>query len=160
MRAIDARIVRQSGQPLQIGEHLRRRPFEQPAATHGEQRVADKSDPLVGQVIGDMPRRMRGHRHHLRDMVADANAVAFADRPVERADPLRFRGRTGNDAAGGRLDRRIAAGMVAMPMRVPDLVDPPPARRRRFKHRVGHRRVDRHRLATGGVMHQPDIVVG
>src|SRR3546814_5982395 len=45
--------------------------------------------------------------HHLRDMIADADAVPFPDRPVERADLRGLRRRAGDRAAAPILRRRL-----------------------------------------------------
>ena len=107
-----------------------------------------------------MPRRMRGNRHHGRDMIADPHCIAFTDQTIERRDLVRLGCGTGDDAASRRLDRRIAADMVAMPMGVPDLTDAPSSCGSGFEHRLCDGRVDRDRLATLRIMQQPDIIVG
>src|SRR3546814_17348373 len=53
---------------------------------------------------------------------------------------LRHFGSGSSDAAArSGLDLRISAGVIRMPVRVPDLGDAPPLLRRCFKHRAGAR---------------------
>jgi hypothetical protein len=57
------------------------------------------------------------------------------------------------DLAGAfdrRLDQVVAAGVIGVPVRVPDLGDVPPARRRLRQHRLRDGRVDHHGLAEAG----------
>src|SRR3546814_3856393 len=53
----------------------------------------------------------------------------------------------------------VAAGVVGVPVGVPDRGDRPAARARFGEHRVGDRRVDNHRFETLGIVDQPDIIV-
>ena len=79
-------------------------------------------------------------------MRADPRPVAAGDDPVQLRHALGL-GRAGDPAAGGGADRVVAAGMVGMPVGVPDLGDRPAARGRRLQHRLGDRGIDRDRLA-------------
>ena len=115
------------------------------------QPIANKVSPVkaifgVGQMERDMAGGVGGDVDQLGLDRADPRAVAAGDHPVELRHPLGF-GRAGDRAAGGGADRVVAAGMVRMPVGVPDLADRPAARRRRLQHRLGDRRIDRDRLA-------------
>ena len=101
---------------------------------------------------------MGGDVDQLGVELADPGMVAAGDDPVHLRDALGL-GRAGDPAAGGGADRVIAAGMIRVPVGVPDLADRPAARRRRLEHRIGDRRIDRDRLAGCGIVHQPDIIV-
>ena len=122
-------------------------------------RVSPTNDDLLGgQMKGDMAGGMGGDVDQLGLDLADPRAVAAGDDAVHLRHPLGL-GRAGDRAAGRGADRVVAAGMIGMPVGVPDLADPPAARRRRLEHRIGDRRIDRHRLARGGIVDQPDIIV-
>jgi hypothetical protein len=110
------------------------------------------------QMEADMAGGVRRNVDQLGFVTADPCPVAAGDDPVQLRHLLRL-GRAGDRAAGRRADRIVAAGMIGVPVRVPDLADRPAARRRRFQHRLRHGRVDRDRLAGLGIMHQPDIIV-
>ena len=133
--------------------------LEQPAAAHREQGVADEGDALGREVIGDMAGGVRRHLHHLRLDPAEADDVAFAHRHVERRDARRFGGRAGHGAAGRRLDLGIAAGVIGMPVGVPDRADLPAPPPRLLEHRLGDGGIDHRRLARIRIVDEPDIIV-
>ena len=56
--AIKAEVVRQASQTTERMVHLLGRPFEQPATTHREQRIADKRHLIVMKDIGDVAERV------------------------------------------------------------------------------------------------------
>ncbi len=114
---------------------------------------------VLGEMIDDMPRGVRGHRHHLRDMAAERRRVALAHRPVERRDARGLGGGGDHLAPGRGLDRRVAAGVIGMPMRVPDRGDRPAAPVRLGEHRIGERRIDHDRLGALGIVDEPDVIV-
>ena len=58
-------------EPLEGAVHLLRRPFEQPAAAHREQGVADEGDAVLVEDQRDMVERVAGHFDHPPDMLAD-----------------------------------------------------------------------------------------
>src|SRR3546814_10589936 len=66
MRTIDFRLLRKPRQALEVGVHLRRLTFEQAAAAHGEEGIADEDDFLRRQIVGDMAGGMGGDFHHRR----------------------------------------------------------------------------------------------
>ena len=109
-----------------------------------------KTTSSSGKWKADVPGGMRGRLHHRRDMVAEPDAIALADRHVERRDPRRLGGGTGDGRAGRRLDRRVAAGVIGMPVRVPDPGDAPAALVGFLQHRIGLGGIDHHRLAETG----------
>src|SRR3546814_1090882 len=57
------------------------------------------------------------------------------------------------------LDRLVTAGVIGVPVRVPDRIDAPAARLGGGEHRVGLGRIDHDRLAAVRVVDQPDIIV-
>src|SRR3546814_4382548 len=78
---------------------------------------------------------------------------------IERRDFSRL-GRGAVDLGTGRmLDRLVAAGVIGVPVRVPDRIDAPAARLGGGEHRVGLGRIDHDRLAAVRVVDQPDIIV-
>ena len=95
-----------------------------PSRTRCRRRRPPPRPEMIGDVAGGMGRNL----HHLGLDRPEAHQSPSRDRAVERRDPLRLGRRPGDEAAGRRLDRRIAAGMVGMPVGVPDLADPPAAR--------------------------------
>jgi hypothetical protein len=57
-------------------------------------------------------------------------------------NPVGLGRRSGDAAAGDGLDRLIAASVIGVPVRVPDLRDRPAALVRREQHGIGFGRVD------------------
>src|SRR3546814_15181423 len=84
----------------------------QSAAAHGEQRVADEDRAVVREMIGDMPRGMRGHVPHVGDMRAEPHPVAARHQPVGGRDAFALGG--GGDDLAARLTRAVgvAAGVA------------------------------------------------
>ena len=156
--AIDARLAGERGEALKGVVHLRGVALEQPAAAHREQGVAGERDLLGGEMEGDMAGGVGGDVDQLRLDRADPRRIAAGDDPVHLRHPLGL-GRAGDGTAGGTPDRVVAAGMVGVPVGVPDLGDAPAARCCGFQHRLGDRGIDSDRLARGGIVDQPDIIV-
>ena len=98
--AIELRLRRQRHQLLQRAPHHRGVAFEQLAAADREQRVADKDDAVVGEVVADMPARVAGRLDHERVGVADLDAVALAHLDVDLRNAAGLLGRADDDAAG------------------------------------------------------------
>src|SRR3546814_17475644 len=59
---------------------------------------------------------------------------------------------------GRMLDRLVAAGVIGVPVRVPDRIAAPAARLGGGEHRVGLGRIDHDRPAAVRVVDQPDII--
>ena len=78
VRAIKARFGGQFGEPLKRAVHLLRRSFEQAAAAHREQGVADEGNSILLEDQRDMPERVTGDFDHPADVIAEAELVAFA----------------------------------------------------------------------------------
>ncbi len=74
-------------------EHLLGRAFEQPAAAHGEQGVADKRDAVLVEDKSDVAEGMARDFDHAADMVAQPDLVAFAQRDVAAGDVAALAGR-------------------------------------------------------------------
>jgi hypothetical protein len=101
---------------------------------------------------------MAGDLHCPPGMVADAEIAALAESDIAALDI--FRGRRRNAAPGRLFDRKVAARVVPMVVRVPHLGDAPSApsslgERRRWVARVNHGG-----FAARFVMDEPDVIVG
>src|SRR3546814_12722462 len=82
---------------------------------------------VAREVEADVPRGVRGGFDHDRDMVAEPDGIALAQAVIERRDFSRL-GRGAVDLGTGRmLDRLVAAGVIGVPVRVPDRIDAPAA---------------------------------
>ena len=152
---VKPRVVGQSRDPLQRGVHLLGRAFEQPAAAHREQGVADEGDPRLVEHQGDMAERVAGDLDRPADMVAEAKLGPFAERDVVAR---RFGGAQ-DDGAGRLLDRQIAVGVVPMLVGVPHLPDRPAAPIGFGERGRGIAGIDDRGLAAVGVVDQPDVIV-
>ena len=108
---------------------------------------------------GDVSGGMRWYINHLGLDVAQLDHIPAAHMHIKSRDALGLCCRSSNLATSSRLDLRIAADMVGVPMRVPDLRDRPPPRLGSRQNRRGDRRIDHQRLTTLRFMHQPDIIV-
>src|SRR3546814_19881714 len=78
-------------------------------------------------MIGDMSGGMRGHLDHARGHIAEANDIALTHRPIDAGYLCFFGPWTCHRRAGRGLDLEIAAGVIGMPMGVPDIADRPAA---------------------------------
>jgi len=160
MGAIDGGLVPQRFQGAHIAEHLLCRALEQPPAAHREQRVADKGGLVLGEVKGDMARRMRRDVEDISRHLAQPHNIAALHLHIQCRDAPCFGGGARDRAAGGLLYLGIAAGVVGMPVGVPDLRDLPAKLFRLVQHRGRDGGVDHHRLAADRFVDQPDIIVG
>jgi len=150
MRTINRGRVGQRLERAHVRVHLRRRPFEQPSAAHCEQRVADEGCLLRGEVIGDMAGGVRRDIDHRCLKTAELHHVAALHQHVERRDAVGLSSRAGDGAAAPRflacrLDRGVPARVVGVPVRVPDVGDPPAARLGCGKDGFCNRGVHNHR---------------
>ncbi len=68
VRAIDQRFIRPRHDLLQRAPHLLGRAFEQAAAPHRKQRIADEGDLRLRQVVDDVAPRMPGRVVDSHDM--------------------------------------------------------------------------------------------
>jgi hypothetical protein len=134
--------------------------LEQPAATHCEQSVADKGYPGIGKMIGDVPGGMGRDVDDGCRSRTKINPIAAAHMLVERRYTFRLGGGAGYDATCRRFNRRIAAGVIGVPMGVPDMGDFPAQLVCFGQHRFGHRGVDYHHFAAVTFTGQPDVIVG
>ena len=158
MRAIDQRTRRQRHELGQGSVHLLGRAFEQAAAAHGKQRVAAEQRAFEG--IGIVARRVRRAIDDAADVAADLHRIAFHHGTAD----VRYLGGLGLRASylctRGGHDIGIAAHMIGMPVGVQDLGDLPAPAGRGLKHRASDGRIDHRRFAAGGIMGEPDIIVG
>ncbi len=160
MRAVNGGRIGQGGITLHGRKHLRGGALKQPATAHREQRVADENHRRIGQVKADMACGVRGRFHHHRFMGTQHYRVPFRHEPVGGRDAGGLRGRGDDRDAVRGLKRCIAAGVIGVPVRVPDRAQPPAARCQRCLDRSGLCRVDHDCLARGAVMGEPDVIVG
>ena len=114
---------------------------------------------LGREMIGDMSCGMRGHVDHRCAQCAQLDNIPAAHMHIERRNPFGFVRRPRDNAPRRGLNLRIAADMIGMPMRVPNLRNRPPTRRSSSQDRRRHRRIDYESLAALRFMHQPDIIV-
>ncbi len=159
MRAIEQRVGGQLADPVEAVPELLGFAFEHAAAPQREDAVADESHVRFGDVIGDMAVGVARDIDHACLPVAQHHAVAIADHAVDPAQFVDFL--RGDDGGSGRIhDRRIAARMVGMPVRIPDLRDLPALGAGLFQifRPVGS--IDRRGFAAGGVMQQETVIVG
>ena len=160
MRAVDGGGVRQGGQLLQAGPHLLRRALEQAAAAEREQGVADKGDPIGGVMEGDVPQRVAAGVDDLEPGLPQHHHITVVHHPVRRGpDPLDL-GRADDLAACHRLDLRVAAGVVRVPVRVQNVGQGPAQGLQFAQDGGGVRRVDAGRLAGRVIADQEAVVVG
>ena len=110
---------------------------------------------------------MVASRQALADMGLDDRGLALADRhriavlhhAVDGRDALDFC-RRDDGAAGRRLDRRVAAGVIGVPVCVPNLGNLP-ALRGGFAHiRLAIGRIDADRLLAHRIVDEEAVVVG
>ena len=88
VRAVKARVSGKRGEPLKRAVHLLRRAFEQSAAAHREQGVADEGDAVLVEDQRDMAERVSGDFDHPADVLAEPHLVAFAERDVAAGNAL------------------------------------------------------------------------
>ena len=154
---IKACISRQFREPLERAVHLLRGAFEQPPASHGEQCVADERDTLLIEDQRDVIERVAGDFDDLADVIAEADLATFGQRNVA---PWNAAGARTRDACARRfLDREVPAGVIGVPVGVPDLRDGPAAPLRLREHRGCIAGIDHHGLSARLVVDEPDVVV-
>ena len=83
----------------------------------------------------------------------------MGDDPVERGDSFHL-GRAGDSAAAGSLDRGVPAGVIGVPVGVPDLGDLPALVSCLAQVGFGIRRVDARGFARFGIVQQVAVIVG
>ena len=128
--------------------------------TQGEHRVAHKGELFTREEETDMPAGMSGGEDHLGAKTTQLDDVAIGDFLINPGNAVDIIGRADNAGAGGGLDGFIAAGMIPVVMRVPDLGDRPAGRLGFAQDDFRVRRVDRGRLATVRVMDQIAVIIG
>ena len=106
-----------------------------------------------------MARRVRGNVNDYGFERTKPDPVPLLHPHVERWYALKFGVWPGDPTPRCGLDFRVAAGVIGVPMGVPDLRDPPAARFRLRQNGSGNRRVNHHRLARDRLMDQPDVIV-
>ena len=160
MGAVDARGIRQAGQPVQRVVHLRGAAFEETAAAGGEQGVATEQHgrtpgfAVIGDVAQGMPRNMQ----HAPGSAEDLQRVAFADGQVAGRDV--FLSRADHPRSAVLLETRHAADMVVVMVGDQDVGQAPVGvRRQPAEHRLGGAGVHHGALACRRVLQQPDVVV-
>ena len=158
MRAIEDRIIGQLPDTVQTVPELLRFAFEHATATEREDAVADKGHVGFGKMIGDVPVRVARHVDHACVPLAERDAVAIADHAVDRGQLLHLP-RRDHGGTGRLCDRLVPARMVGMPVRVPDLRDPPALRLGLTQVFRAIGRVDRSGLVAVGIVQQEAIIV-
>ena len=146
-----ALLSRLGGEPTEA-VHLARAVADGDLSTDIPLRAGDDSSLMAA--LAQMPGGASAHH-----ACAQHHHIAAGNRPVEREVFGHFC-RAVDGAAGGGLDRRIAARMVGMPVGVPHLRDPPPLGRRSSQIGIGIGRIDAGGLAAGGIVQQVAVVVG
>ena len=110
-------------------------------------------------MVDNMASRMAGREHDIRRHIAELHSVAVFNKDIRRADPVLVIGGRGDPGTCRRFQRSIAAGMIEMVMRVPDLRDRPARLGRRGEIGVRIGRIDGHSLPTCGIMNQIPIII-
>ena len=160
MGAVDGGVVAQRFERAHVAKHLLRRALEQTPAAHCEQCVADKSGSIFGEVKGDMACRVRRDIKDISGHIAQPHNIAALHLHIQCRDTPRFGGRACDRAAGGLFYLGIAAGVVGMPVGVPDLRNLPAELFRLFQNGGCNGRVDHHGLPAHRFVDQPDIIIG
>ena len=156
MGAAHAGVGGQGGEPIERGEHLRRRALEQSSAAQAEERIAAEQQ-AVG-VVGDMAARVTGHANHLE---GDRRRIEHHARSVGHAHvgqgnaPILWCVHGGSGLADKRGD---AALVIVVMVRDQDRPQAPAALLQGAAHRRCIARIDRHGVArrVGG---EPQVVV-
>ena len=91
--------------------------------------------------------------------VAQLHHISATHVHIQRRYPLGFCRRPRDDASRRGLNLRIAANMIRVPMRVPNLRYLPPACFGRSQNGRGNGRIDHQGFPALRVMDQPDIIV-
>ena len=159
MRAIEDGIIGQLPDTVQTVPELLRFAFEHATATEREDAVADEGHVGFGKMIGDVPVRVARHVDHACVPLAERDAVAIADHAVDRGQLLHLL-RRDHGGTGRLCDRLVPARMVGMPVRVPDLRDPPSLGFGLLQVFCPVGRIDRRGLAAVGIVEQETVIVG
>jgi hypothetical protein len=106
-----------------------------------------------------MAPRVAGHVEDLRHGLAEAIGVALADRHLDARNARGVGARAHDGAARRLLQRQVAAGMVAVVVRVEDVGEPPAARPERREHRRRLGGIDHRRRLGRGIAGEPEIIV-
>ena len=125
MRAIELRLRRHCGDLRQRRPHLRGCPLEQSSATKREDRIADESRAVFREMINDMAKRMPGSCAHNRARRPKFDDIAVIDRLIDSRNFRRFALGTDDAAAPAFLQRKIAAGVIGVPVRVENVGERP-----------------------------------
>ena len=156
--AVECGLRRQRLHPLEAVPELLRLALEHAPAAKRKHAVAHEGDSVARQVVGDMAVGVARYVDHFRDVLAQRHLVAMRDHAVDRADPLDFL--RGDDLRPRSLDDGLVpAGMVGVPVRVPDGGDPPALRRGLAEVFAAIWRVDRRSLPAVGIVQQEAVIV-
>lgn len=110
-------------------------------------------------MIGDVAVGVAGNVDHARFVRSDGDGVAVLNFRVDRAQLRDLGGR--DDLGAGRLRHRlVSAGMVGMPVGVPDLRDRPSLGISLFETPIAIGRIDRDRFAAVGIVEEKSVIVG
>lgn len=159
MRAVNPCFIRQLHDLLQGSPHLCGRAFEEPAAAHGEQRVADEGGAVGLEQVADMRPRMAGCFDDARRVFAECEAIAFPNHSVETGNPVGIGAGADDLAAGAGLEGEIAAGVIGVMVGVEDVVEYPAAFSERTRDGLGVRAVYGCSESRVRIVHQVSIVV-
>ncbi len=109
-------------------------------------------------MIGDVAVGVARHINDLGKFVANHRGLAMDHNPINRELAADF-GRACDGAARGCLDCFIAARMIGVPMRVPDLGDPPAFEIGLPQIFGGIGRIDRNGFVAVGIVQQKAVIV-
>src|SRR5690606_30550024 len=151
---------REGFQPGQACPELRCRSFEHSATSESEQRIPDESDLGFRQMVCNVPQRVSAYIDDARAPAPQRDPIAIGNGSVDARDPRSVRFRRHDRTACGGLDRLIPACVIGMPMRVPDLGDPPAFRSGFAQIGVGVGRIDAGGLTARWIVQQETVVVG
>ena len=117
--------------------------LENAAAAEREQRVADKHNFIVAEIIGDVSKRMAGRFDDARARLADFHAIAFRNRAIERRQSMRVLGGADDlHVRKARLERLRSLHVIGVVMGQQQMRQRPAAPLGLFGDRFAVRRVD------------------
>src|SRR5581483_851423 len=122
-----------------------------------EEGVANESHAVLIEDQSDMSERVSGHFDDSSDVPAESDPIAFVQRDIPTGNI--FTGGPGDPCAGRSLDREIAAGVIRVPVRVPDLVDRPAAPLGFGEHGSRVAGIDDSGFAAVLVVDEPQVIV-